>query len=459
MAFILDGAQVAAAIDQETENRVALLTQKSVIPTLAIIRADGEEDANAYSRGTQKCCKRLGIQTIERVLSGNSSEKELMLAISDFANDNNIHGIVVCKPFTGVANWTDVSRSIPVVKDVDGMSPESILFVCGGAVQGFVPCVVEATLAVLEHYDIQVDMRNVTVVGDGLSVGRPLWLTLCNAGATVTICNDRTADIARIIKSSDVVLFATGCTEHFGKECFKPGQTVIDVGIGCSKESNSIAGDVRFDEAEPIVDAITPVPGGVGVVSSSILALHVVRAAERAQDVSLVVKDTQNDRGAVIRSPKTALVSLGSNVGDRRKQMDAAVDALRKIAGVRVCSVSDYVESEPAYKEDQAVFANAVAVIETSLEPMELLDVLHDIENDLGRVRHEANGPRTIDLDILDYEGVVSSDPVLTLPHPRILERDFVVTPLEQVRPQHVFANGTKLARGHVSLGKVIGLL
>ena len=124
-----------------------------------------------------------------------------------------------------------------------------------------------------------------------------------------------------------------------------------------------------------------------------------------------------------------------------------------------VYSVSSYVESEPAYKEDQAAFANAVAVLQTVLAPQELLDVLHKIETSLGRVRHEVNGPRTIDLDILDYEGMVSDDVSLTLPHPRVLERDFVVTPLLEVEPGCVLADGVMVARDKIAYGKVIGRL
>ena len=124
-----------------------------------------------------------------------------------------------------------------------------------------------------------------------------------------------------------------------------------------------------------------------------------------------------------------------------------------------VYSISDYVESEPAYKEDQAVFANAVAVLQTTVAPRELLDVLHAIENAEGRVRREANGPRTLDLDILDYEGFVSDDAQLVLPHPRILERDFVVTPLLQVEPGYVLADGAPVTRDAVAYGKVVGTL
>ncbi|MGN0072399.1 MAG: dihydropteroate synthase [Coriobacteriales bacterium] len=158
-------------------------------------------------------------------------------------------------------------------------------------------------------------------------------------------------------------------------------------------------------------------------------------------------------------SSKRAVIALGSNIGDRCAQLDAAIAALRRAPGVWVYSVSSYVESEPAYKEDQAPFANAVAVLETSLAPAELLELLHAIEDEQGRLRLEANGPRTLDLDMLDYEGVVSADPRLTLPHPRLMERDFVVTPLLELLDGYVLADGRAVTREQLSCGAVTGVL
>lgn len=180
-------------------------------------------------------------------------------------------------------------------------------------------------------------------------------------------------------------------------------------------------------------------------------AMHHGAHVARVHDVATSKRMFEKSRRAV--------VALGSNMGDRAAHLDAAIDALRKTGGVWVYSVSDYVESEPAYKEDQAVFANAVAVLQTTLAPRELLDVLHEIEIAEGRVRHEANGPRTLDLDILDYEGFVSDDARLVLPHPRILERDFVVTPLLQIEPAYVLSDGTPVTRDAVVYGKVVGAL
>lgn len=155
---------------------------------------------------------------------------------------------------------------------------------------------------------------------------------------------------------------------------------------------------------------------------------------------------------------RRAVIAFGSNQGDSCQCVDDALAALRGREDVWVDRVSPYVVSEPAYLEDQPPFVNAVALVQTWLAPKELLDLLASIEADQGRVRSVANGPRTLDLDIVDYEGVVSCDERLTLPHPRALERDFVVTPLLAIAPGHVLADGTRVTQERVSCGRVTGL-
>ena len=150
-------------------------------------------------------------------------------------------------------------------------------------------------------------------------------------------------------------------------------------------------------------------------------------------------------------------MALGSNQANPVEQLDDALEALRKTQGVWVSRVSTYVTSEPAYLAEQDEFVNAVAQVQTTLGPRELLDALHAIEDSQGRVRETPNGPRTIDLDIVDYEGVESSQDELVLPHPRALERDFVVTPLLEIAPGYVLADGTPVTRASVTVGKVTG--
>ena len=155
----------------------------------------------------------------------------------------------------------------------------------------------------------------------------------------------------------------------------------------------------------------------------------------------------------MLRESRRAVVALGSNQGDCDAHLDAAIAALRATPGVWVSRVSAYVHSEPAYLQEQPTFTNAVALLQTTLAPDELLQVLQHVEQQEGRVRNTPNGPRTLDLDIVDYEGVVSADPQLTLPHPLALERAFVVEPLLQVALGHVLANGTPVTADAVCVG------
>lgn len=159
----------------------------------------------------------------------------------------------------------------------------------------------------------------------------------------------------------------------------------------------------------------------------------------------------------VLATSRRALVALGSNQANPVEQLDDALEALRKTQGVWVSRVSTYVTSEPAYLAEQDEFVNAVAQVQTTLGPRKLLDALHAIEDSQGRVRETPNGPRTIDLDIVDYEGIESSQDELVLPHPRALERDFVVTPLLEIAPGYVLADGTPVTRANVTVGKVTG--
>lgn len=160
----------------------------------------------------------------------------------------------------------------------------------------------------------------------------------------------------------------------------------------------------------------------------------------------------------MLQQSRRAIIGLGSNMGNASGHIDAAIAALRRNENIWVGAVSSYVESAPAYVEDQETFVNAIAVLQTTLLPQELLDALHVIENSEGRVRTIANGPRTLDLDIVDYEGVVSDDPLLSLPHPLALERGFVVTPVLELMPDCVFADGTSVTRDGIRVGHISGL-
>ena len=281
MAQILQGAEVAQALDAETAQCVCELRERGVVPTLGIVRASNRKDCLSYVRGIRKRCESQGIRVCETVLPDDASEDAVIGAVRTYAADPDVHGVVVCQPVPEGVSMDAVLQAIPACKDVDGVTADSMMTVYNGAGEGFCPCAPEAAMRILKHYDIDVYGKNVVVIGDSATVGRPLWLLLLHAWATPTSCNIYTRDVPALTRQASVVISATGATDQFGAEYFSEGQVVIDVGIGYSERLGGISGDVRFDEVEPLVSAITPVPGGVGTVCASIMASHVAQAAHR----------------------------------------------------------------------------------------------------------------------------------------------------------------------------------
>ena len=279
MARLLDGKVVAACLDDQTRCLGAELESAGIVPTLGIVSASSKRDSVAYVRSVRACCERLGISVVEAALADDASEAAVVAAVNRFADDDAVHGVVICQPLPPHVDGNAVAQAIPAGKDVDGVTPHAMVKAYYGHGEGFLPSVCEAAMRMLEYYEVDLDGRNAVVIGDGPTVGRPLWLLLLHAGATPTTCNIYTHDVPGITKRADVVISATGNTDGFGSDYFSDGQTVIDVGVGYSERLGRLSGDVRFDEVEPLVSAITPVPGGVGVVTSSMLALHVMEAA------------------------------------------------------------------------------------------------------------------------------------------------------------------------------------
>lgn len=279
MAQLLRGAEVAQALDAETAARIEQLCRKGVVPTLGIVRASERRDCTQYVRSIRSRCEGLGIRVLESVLAEDASEEKVLEAVTAFADDALVHGIVVCQPLPAGVRSEAVLNAVPVEKDVDGTTVDSLMRAYNGHGRGFYPCAPEAVMRILRHYEIELHGRDVVVIGNSQTVGMPICLLLLQAWATPTSCNIYTHDVAKHTQGASVVISATGATDFFGAEYFRPGQTVVDVGVGFSERLGRLSGDVRFDEVEPLVGAITPAPGGVGTVCSSIMANHVALAA------------------------------------------------------------------------------------------------------------------------------------------------------------------------------------
>lgn len=281
MAKLLKGAEVAAATDAATSELAAALRARGVVPTLAVLRVGERADDLSYERGAAKRCVAVGIELRREVLPADVSQEGLMSALEKLNADPSVHGILVFSPLPRHLDEKAVRAALLPEKDVDGITDGSLAGVFTGSNRGFCPCTAEAAAEILDFYGVDCTGKRAAVVGRSLVVGKPAAMLLLRRNATVTICHTKTRDMPSVIKNSDIVIAAAGCMGMLGSEHLSPGQTVVDVGINWDAEAGKLRGDVRFDEAEPIVEAITPVPGGVGSVTTSILARHTALAAER----------------------------------------------------------------------------------------------------------------------------------------------------------------------------------
>ncbi len=281
MARLLKGKDVVEALNEKLIAEVKDLKEKGIIPTLAILRVGERPDDLSYERGAIKRCELIGVAVKVVSLPADISENDFFDALEKLNDDINIHGILMFRPLPKHIDGEKARKMLKASKDVDGCTDLSLAGVFINTNIGFAPCTAEAAMEILRFYNIPVAGKNVAVIGRSLVIGRPVAMLLMHENATVTICHTKTKDVPSITKNADIVVVASGQMESVGANYLRQGQTVIDVGISWNDEKGKLCGDVKFDEAEALVDAITPVPGGVGGVTTSILVKHVVEAAKR----------------------------------------------------------------------------------------------------------------------------------------------------------------------------------
>ena len=267
-------------LKDELKEKVAKYKEEGVEITLAVIQVGNDKASSVYVGNKKKACAYIGIESRAFELPEETTEEELLSIIKDLNEDDGVHGILVQLPVPKHINEEKIINAISPKKDVDGMTPVSAAGVFTGSGQGFPPCTAQACLEILKYYDIPLSGKRAVVVGRSLVVGKPAAMMLDRENATVTICNSRTQNLPALCKEADVVVVAMGKRGFIGADCLREGQTVVDVGIHVG-DDGKLCGDVRFAEAEPVVEAITPVPGGVGTVTTSVLVGHVVEAAEK----------------------------------------------------------------------------------------------------------------------------------------------------------------------------------
>ena len=280
MSVILKGAPVVAAMNEANAARCAALREKGVIPTLAVVRVGAREDDLSYEKGVMARCAKVGVEVKQFLLPADAAQEELLGVIACINADPAIHGCLLFRPLPQQFDDRTVRAALAPEKDIDGITDGSLAGVFTNTSLGYPPCTAQACLEILKFYGIPLSGRRAVVVGRSLVVGKPAAMMLDRENATITLCNSRTRDLPEVCREADIVVVAMGKAGAVGAEHLREGQVVVDVGIHVNEEGK-LCGDVRFGEAEPLVEAITPVPGGVGTVTTSVLVSHVVEAAEK----------------------------------------------------------------------------------------------------------------------------------------------------------------------------------
>ncbi|MDR2568752.1 MAG: bifunctional 5,10-methylene-tetrahydrofolate dehydrogenase/5,10-methylene-tetrahydrofolate cyclohydrolase [Oscillospiraceae bacterium] len=279
MADILKGADVVSALNNKMIEKIEALKKKNITATMATIRIGENADDISYEKTATKRCESVGVAVKNIIFPTSVKQDELMKNILSLNDDDNIHGILIFRPLPDHLSDESLRAVLKPEKDIDGITDGSLAGIFSGSGNGFAPCTAQACIEILDHYGIDCKGKRTVVIGRSLVVGKPVAMMLMGRHATVTVCHTRSIDIPGIARNAEILIVAAGQIEGLTKEYFSPGQVVIDVGINWDEEKGKLCGDVKFDDAEPIVAAITPVPGGVGTVTTSVLVSHVVEAA------------------------------------------------------------------------------------------------------------------------------------------------------------------------------------
>ena len=289
MAKRLLGKEVNEALVASLQERTAALREKGVTPTLGIIRLGENPSDLSYEKGATKRAEEVGVAVKNYILPEDASKEDVLKVIDEVNADSSVHGVLMFRPLPKhlKADQDEICNRLAPCKDVDSMTHMSNAGVFEGQDLGYAPCTPAACMEILDHYGIDCKGKNAVVIGRSLVVGKPAAMMLMAKNATVTICHTRTVNTAEICRNADIIVTAAGVLNSLTKDFVREGQIVIDVSMNWNPEKittkgkGGMSGDCVFDEVEPIVEAITPVPGGVGAVTTTVLMKHVVEAAEK----------------------------------------------------------------------------------------------------------------------------------------------------------------------------------
>ena len=280
MARHLLGKTVSEALSVKLKKQADWLKENGILPMLAMVRIGQKPEDISYERGAMKRCASVGVACRQIELPEDIGQEALLSVMKELNQDDKIHGVLLFRPVPKHLDQTAIENALDPAKDVDCMTDASIMGVFTGRDIGFAPCTPQACLEILDHYGIDCTGKKAVVIGRSLVVGRPLAMMLMARNATVTVCHTKTKDVPSVSRDADIIISTVGKAGMIDASYVKPGQIVLDVGINVNEEGQ-LCGDVSWADVEPVVDAITPVPGGVGAVTSTVLAAHVLRAASK----------------------------------------------------------------------------------------------------------------------------------------------------------------------------------
>lgn len=272
----LRGKKVSDGIKEYVSKELETL---SFVPKLAIVRVGENPDDMSYERGATKKLKSFGLDVASYVFPQDISDEDFKKAFKDINEDDEVTGILLLRPLPHTINEKDIENMIDPKKDLDGISPINIAKVFAGDTTGFSPCTAEAVIEVLKAYDIELTGKRVTVVGRSMVVGKPVSMLLLKENATVTMTHTRTVDLKKTCSDAEIVIAAAGRAKMLNSDYCGQDAVMIDVGINVD-ENGKLCGDVDYATLDSKASAATPVPGGVGTVTTAVLAKHLIQAAK-----------------------------------------------------------------------------------------------------------------------------------------------------------------------------------
>lgn len=281
----LNGKPVAERIKNTIAERTAEFRGIGIVPKLSILRVGNRSDDVAYEQRLLKNCEDLGIEAESRSVDENIDMESFLKALEELNDDDTVHGILIFRPLPKQLDEAKICTAISPLKDVDCMNPINTEKVFSGDRFGFAPCTPEAVVEVLKFYGYNLIEKKVCIVNRSMVLGRPLAMLLLGEDSTVTVCHSKTKDLHKVTSDADIVITGIGKANYFTPMYFGRNSVVIDVGINF--ENDVMCGDVEFESVSKCVHAITPVPGGIGAVTSALLLQHVIRAIEIQQQLAL----------------------------------------------------------------------------------------------------------------------------------------------------------------------------